>query len=116
LPRINYYARNTKNYQYAYAIGQSNDSIYLDQLIKLDLKNNHTWYWQQEFCFPGEPVFVEQPNTIAEDGGVILSVVLNTKKQNSFLLILNASHMQEIARAEMPNIMPFGFHGQFYGG
>ena len=116
LPRINYKSCNAKNYQYAYAVGQSNDSIYLDLLVKLDLKNNNTIKWQQEFCFPSEPVFITKPDGPAEDDGLILSVVLDTKKQTSFLLILDAKNMQEIAQAQMPNIMPFGFHGQFYGG
>ena len=113
LPRINYQCFNTLNYRYVYAVGQNNDSIYLNKLIKLDLVGNDVLEWQEDSCFPGEPVYVSQNDNAEEDSGVILSVVLNAKNQNSFLLILDAKNMQEIARAIMPNIMPFGFHGQF---
>lgn len=115
LPRINYKQCNSKDYQYVYAVGQSNENVYLDHLIKLNLASGKAHYWRQELCFPGEPVFVAKPNSVLEDDGLVLSVVLDTKEQKSFLLVLDASNMQEIARAIMPNIMPFGFHGQFYG-
>ncbi len=115
LPRINYKSYNSKNYRYTYAIGQSNDGIYLDQLTKLDLSNGNKLCWRQESCLPGEPVFVASPNSAVEDDGILLSVILDAKEQRSFLLILNASNMEEMARAIMPNIMPFGFHGQFFG-
>jgi beta,beta-carotene 9',10'-dioxygenase len=113
LPRINYQRFNTSNYRYVYAVGQSNDSIYLDKLIKLDLIDNDVLDWQEDSCFPGEAVYIPQNNNAEEDNGIVLSVVLNAKNQNSFLLMLDAKNMQELARATIPNIMPFGFHGQF---
>ncbi|WP_041275086.1 carotenoid oxygenase family protein [Desulfotomaculum nigrificans] len=54
------------------------------------------------------------PNAAAEDDGVILSLVLDTKKGNSFLLILDACSFTELARAEIPHPIPFGSHGQYY--
>lgn len=47
--------------------------------------------------------------------GVILSVVLDSNKGNSFLLVLDAKSFEEMARAEVPHHIPFGFHGQYYG-
>jgi carotenoid cleavage dioxygenase-like enzyme len=41
--------------------------------------------------YPGEPVFVAAPDALAEDDGVILSVVLDAQQETSFLLILEAS-------------------------
>ena len=35
--------------------------------------------WAEDGCFPGEPIFVRAPGEEAEDGGVILSVVLDTR-------------------------------------
>ena len=32
---------------------------------------------------------------------------------NSFLLVLDARDLSELARAEAPHHIPFGFHGQF---
>ena len=72
--------------------------------------------WSEEGCFPGEPVFVAAPDADGEDEGVLLSVVLDGRKGNSFLLVLDARSLDELARAEVPHHIPFGFHGQFARG
>ena len=46
----------------------------------------------------------------------MLSVVLEPATGNSYLLVLDAESFQERARAEAPHAIPFGFHGQFFGG
>ena len=51
-----------------------------------------------------------------EDAGVILSVVLDAANERSFLAVLDAATMEELARAEAPTRLPFGFHGQFARG
>jgi beta,beta-carotene 9',10'-dioxygenase len=43
----------------------------------------------------------------------VLSVVLDSTARRSFLVVLDASSFEEIARAEAPHHIPFGFHGQF---
>jgi beta,beta-carotene 9',10'-dioxygenase len=58
-------------------------------------------------------VFVPAPQADHEDDGVLLSVVLDGRTGNSFLLVLDAASLQELARAEVPHQIPFGFHGQF---
>ena len=49
----------------------------------------------------------------AEDDGVVLSVVLDAAAERSFLLVLDARSFEELARAEAPHRIPFGFHGDF---
>ena len=44
---------------------------------------------------------------------MLLSVVLDGERGNSFLLVLDARDLAELARAEVPHHIPFGFHGQF---
>ena len=58
-------------------------------------------------------MFVADPGAKAEDAGVLLSVVLDADQGASFLLVLDAASLDEIARAEAPHHIPFGFHGQF---
>jgi beta,beta-carotene 9',10'-dioxygenase len=58
-------------------------------------------------------VFVARPDAEREDDGVLLSVVLDARSETSFLLVLDASDLSELARAEVPHHIPFGFHGQF---
>ena len=45
----------------------------------------------------------------------MLSVVLDARAGRSFLLVLDAGTFEELARAEVPHHIPFGFHGQFFG-
>jgi beta,beta-carotene 9',10'-dioxygenase len=66
-----------------------------------------------EHLIPGEPVFVPSPDARREDDGVLLSVVLDGRTGSSFLLVLDASSLEELARAEVPHQIPFGFHGQY---
>ena len=116
LPRINYEFSNTKNYRFVYGTGseKNNPDNFLDRLVKIDIQERISKFWKEEECYPGEPVFSPSPSATKEDEGVIISVVLNTQKGNSFLLILDAISFKEIARAEVPHHIPFGFHGQFY--
>ena len=115
-PRINYYASNTKDYNFVYAasLDKNNKINFFDRLVKINISNNTYETWREENCYPGEPVFIPSPNSSSEDDGVIMSVILNSEKNNSFLLILDAKSFKEIARAEVPHHIPFGFHGQFY--
>jgi carotenoid cleavage dioxygenase-like enzyme len=116
LPRINYKLSNTKNYRFVYGTGsdKNNPDNVLDRLIKIAVQNKNSKIWKEDECYPGEPVFISSPNATKEDEGVIISVVLNAKKGNSFLLILDAGSFAKVARAEVPHHIPFGFHGQFY--
>ena len=48
--------------------------------------------WHEEGCFPGEPVFVAAPGRARpRTPGVLLSVVLDGRRGNSFLLVLDAA-------------------------
>jgi beta,beta-carotene 9',10'-dioxygenase len=112
LPRIDYGRRNTRDYAYAYGVGSDGD--WIDSLVKVDVRDGSRSEWRAEGCYPGEPVFVREPGAEAEDAGVVLSVVLDANAGRSFLLVLDAGSFEELARAEAPHHIPFGFHGQFF--
>jgi beta,beta-carotene 9',10'-dioxygenase len=114
LPRINYWAANTRDYRYVYALGQRHAGDWVDQLVKVDVGSGEVRDWAEDGCYPGEPVFAGEPGGSAEDGGVVLSVVLDTAAERSFLLVLDARSFEELARVEAPQRIPFGFHGQFF--
>jgi len=111
LPRIDYARCNTRPYRYAYCTGFGDG--WMDRLVKVDVSDGSRSEWSQRDCYPGEPVFVRRPGTDDEDAGVVLSVVLDTAAGRSFLLVLDAGSFEEVARAEAPHHIPFGFHGQF---
>jgi carotenoid cleavage dioxygenase-like enzyme len=113
LPRINYGRCNERPYRYAWGVGLSPEGAWLDRLVKADVVERGTRIWEERGSFPGEPVFVAAPDAEAEDEGVLLSVVLDGDRGSSCLLVLDARDLSELARAEVPHHIPFGFHGQF---
>jgi beta,beta-carotene 9',10'-dioxygenase len=115
LPRIDYGRRNTREYTYAYCAGMG-DSDWIDRLVKVDVSSGSSSVWSAPACFPGEPIFVRDPGAETEDAGVVLSVVLDAEAARSFLLVLDADSFEEVARAEAPHHIPFGFHGQYIRG
>ena len=112
LPRIDYGRRNTRDYEFAYFAGWGGRE-WIDRLVKLNVRDGTRNEWSAPGCYPGEPVFVREPGNDAEDGGVILSVVLDAAARRSFLLVLDAGSFEELARAEAPHHIPFGFHGDY---
>ncbi|WP_248924454.1 carotenoid oxygenase family protein [Paenibacillus hamazuiensis] len=113
LPSIYYKQCNGRDYRYAYGISTSSarPENVSNQLIKIDTATGQAWIWHEEDNYPGEPVFVPTPGAIEEDGGVLLSVVLDGLQGKSYLLVLDAKNLEEIGRAEVPHHIPFGFHG-----
>ena len=112
LPRINYGRCNERPYRYVWANGNGGEG-WLEEIVKIDTTDGATLSWSQPGCYPGEPVFVARPEAEHEDDGVLLSVVLDAEEGRSFLLVLDAADLSELARAQAPHHIPFGFHGQF---
>ncbi len=111
LPRINYGRHNERSYRYVWGIDQK--SGWLDRIVKVDVAARRAIEWREDGCSPGEPVFVAAPDAKAEDEGVLLSVVFDSSSGRSFMLVLDAADLNELARAEAPHHIPYGFHGQF---
>jgi carotenoid cleavage dioxygenase-like enzyme len=95
-------------------VGLRGERGFYDQLVKVDLRSGASTTWWAPGCYPGEGVFVGRPGRVAEDDGVVLSVVLDAARGTSFLLVLDAATLAEIARAELPHPVLLGYHGQFY--
>ncbi|XP_022104745.1 beta,beta-carotene 9',10'-oxygenase-like [Acanthaster planci] len=109
LPRINYEKHNGKPYQYFY--GTSGD---LWQLLKSDTRTATSQVWMEEGALPSEPVFIGAPGSTSEDDGVVVSAVVSVQEgKPSFLLVLDARDMKEVARAEIDAEVIFGIHGMY---
>ena len=64
--------------------------------------------------FPSEPIFVARPGGEDEDDGVVLCVVLDAKRDASYLLCLDARSLEAVASAYLPGIV-FDVHGEWLG-
>lgn len=100
-----------KDYQYFYAVHIHPRG---DGILKFNHYDTKNRYWFEEGAYANEPVFVPRPGALSEDDGVILTVVNNINEKSSFLLILDAKDLKELARVPVPHFIPFGFHGQFF--
>ena len=114
LPRINYERHAGKPYRYVWGTGVQTRGDFLDSIVKIDTETGTVATWHAAGLYPGEPVFVPSPSATAEDDGVLLSVVLDIEKELSFLLVLDAASLAEVARATAPHAIPFHFHGNFF--
>jgi beta,beta-carotene 9',10'-dioxygenase len=112
LPRINYGRCNERPYRYVWGTSAGTGG-WLERIVKIDTADGSSLSWSAPECYPGEPVFVARPEAESEDDGALLSVVLDAASETSFLLVLDAGDLNELARAEVPHHIPFGFHGQF---
>jgi carotenoid cleavage dioxygenase-like enzyme len=119
LPRIDYARYNTEgNYGYTYGVSLHPEKRvgFYNSLVKINTQNGDAAYWHSEGCHPGEPCFIPSPGSKDDQDGILLSIVLDTLHGNSFLMLLDASTMQEIARATVPEPVVYGFHADFFPG
>lgn len=114
LPVINYSANNTKPYKFTYG---TNFYKLPHAIVKLNVETGEAiervFDKNDEKFLPTEPVFVPRPDSSEEDEGVLLVMVLSTKRD--FLAVLDAKDLKELARAEVPEdvLGSLTFHGFF---
>lgn len=111
-PQINYSLCGGKKYSFAYGLGLNH--FIPDRIVKLNVQTKETWVWQEDECYPSEPLFVPSPGATEEDDGVLLSIVVKPGAERpGFLLVLDAMKLTELARAEVNTIIPVTFHGMY---
>lgn len=111
LPNINP-AHLMHNYRFVYATGSERG--FAQHIIKLDLSSKRHAQWQEHGAYPTEAVFVPRPGATEEDDGVVLSLILDAVNKKSFLLILDAKNLKEVARVYTPHAIPFTVHSKFF--
>jgi beta,beta-carotene 9',10'-dioxygenase len=112
-PQINYEANAGQPYRFVYGAGAF-VADFNDCIVKLDLDTGSSITWHDDGLYPGEPVFVADPDGHQEDSGLILSVALDPDARCSWLIILDATTLTECARVRTPYPITFGFHGGFF--
>jgi len=105
-----------KDYTYAYAMYISNvGTPFYDALIKTNMKDGTYVTWKVEGHFPGEPIFVADPDGKSDDDGVVVTNVLDSVNKITYMVVLDAKTMTEKARVgPTPHVIPHGFHGRYF--
>ena len=112
-PTINYDKYRQRDYRFTYLI--TRPYLTRSTIMKLNVKTQRVTHWgPEEGVFPSEAVFVPTPGSTVEDDGVLLSGLLDANFRRGFILVLNATTMEEISRARAPINTPFGLHNRFF--
>ncbi|WP_435157587.1 carotenoid oxygenase family protein [Haladaptatus sp. DFWS20] len=104
-----------RKYRYVYTQGTDQPMTeWPQEILKIDTETgNVTRFSDGENNF-SEPIFVPSPNGEGEDGGVVLTVMLDVSAEHSWLVVLDGESLAERARARIPHAIPFDFHGRFF--
>ena len=115
LPRINP-DYDGKPYRYAYLadVRQPKDNTDHRPICKLDVVNRKTMEWSEPGCYPGEPIMIPSPEKAGEDDGIVATIVIDERNRSSFLLVLDARTLSELARVKAPSMIAPGLHGRFF--
>ncbi len=118
LPRIHEGASAGRRYASLWAAStRSAESGFFDRINRIDVENgSRAAKWEQDGCYAGEPLFIPRPGGSSEADGAVVSLILDSVAQRSALLVLDAKDLVELARAELPHIVPFNFHGRHTSG
>eukprot|EP00741_Cyanophora_paradoxa_P007779 tig00001208_g7526.t1 len=65
--------------------------------------------------YAGEPLFVPRPDGTAEDDGYVITLAHDDSRETSEALVYDAGRVAAgpVARVQLPNRVPYGFHGTF---
>eukprot|EP00933_Yihiella_yeosuensis_P076258 TRINITY_DN8593_c0_g3_i2.p1 TRINITY_DN8593_c0_g3~~TRINITY_DN8593_c0_g3_i2.p1 ORF type:complete len:355 (+),score=66.09 TRINITY_DN8593_c0_g3_i2:60-1067(+) len=115
-PTIRYDDLNGKPYRYMYAARISGPwKAFYDSLVKIDVQTGEYLSWGVDGHYTGEPIFVPDPNGSDEDDGTVMTNVLDTIKNQTYLLLLDGKTFKEKARAgPTPHTIPHGYHGRYF--
>ena len=86
-------------------------------LNKTDSKEHTISSWNSKNCYPSESIYVsrhKERQNHDDDDGVVLSIVYDGNKRESFLLVLDAKSMEELGRCYLKKHICFSFHGSFF--
>lgn len=111
LPIVNNARCRERRHRYVWGVSTEGD--WPDRISRIDVDSGESLMWREEGCYPSEPVFVPHPDADREDAGALLSVVLDAPRATSYLLVLDASDLSEIARADVGRHLPHSIHGTF---
>eukprot|EP01126_Amoeba_proteus_P066081 TRINITY_DN94_c0_g2_i1.p1 TRINITY_DN94_c0_g2~~TRINITY_DN94_c0_g2_i1.p1 ORF type:complete len:546 (-),score=95.04 TRINITY_DN94_c0_g2_i1:52-1689(-) len=104
-----------KPYRFVYFV--ANPFADKSSIIKYDVsKRSIVASWgPYEGLFPAEPIFVQDPSSFEEDGGVLLVGGLDASRSPpmGFVVVLDAQTLETLASVVAPGLTPMGLHNIF---
>jgi len=82
-------------------------------IVKTDICKKTRKYWYRENCYPSEPQFIATGS--AEDDGVLIFTYVDGVRKVSRFVTVDASTMTELSSMDVPVLIPFTAHGEWYG-
>ena len=89
---------------------------FLDRTVRIDLETGERQEWRRPHAVQLEPLFVPRPGGSGEDDGVLLVSTLADGDLATKLAVIDPRRMECLAMVDMPQVVPFGFHGAFHSG
>jgi carotenoid cleavage dioxygenase-like enzyme len=108
--------RNRYGYAAARVASKVGEDLDTEGLVKYDLITGTSQFHPAgRDRFPGEAVFVADPDGDAEDAGWLLSVVYDAPTDRSDVIVVDARDLTgaPVATIHLPTRVPFGFHGSW---
>lgn len=98
-----------KKNRYAYLLDEQKEGMMAKGVLKYDMvEEKEVKYVDYGEFYGGEALFVPKENAVEEDDGYLLDLLMTADRAE--LLILDAATMEELARLELPQRVPFGVH------
>lgn len=90
---------------------EGHPGLFWNAIVKMDPLYPHDQLeWSQPGCFPSPPLFIQEPNEIREDCGVLMTTVLDVLRKRSFLLVLSADSLEVLGKFWLPTAVPPSYH------
>ena len=113
LPRIDYGRRNTRDYAYAYFTG-ADDGLDRPAREGRRTRRHRAPSGTTTAAIPASRSSCGGQATRPRTAASCCPWCSTRTPGRSFLLVLDAGSFEEVARAEAPHHIPFGFHGQYF--
>lgn len=116
-PKINPKVDGKRN-KYSFGVVDYHGTL---RLVKLNHDTQEVAYWEGQDIsreLPWQPVFVPEPYNEREDAGVLMAFTRDQPTGNNFVVVLDTTTFEEIARIHFPegHHIPLHGHGHFLPG
>jgi all-trans-8'-apo-beta-carotenal 15,15'-oxygenase len=86
----------------------------LQEITKVDLQQGTSITWSAAPSgYVSEPLFIPQPDSTTEDDGWVVTLVYESDRHTTDVVILAAQDLTVVAKLHLPHHLPYGLHGSW---